>query len=106
MGEQRLVAQQGEVVPGSFQWIEWSDRRHTLNTLKRSCLWILQHVEDKSNSDDQPFFRIEMPYGEKKPRLLSKRGYTTKMVATTRDADGYNIQSRTLWKIQRIQKLY
>lgn len=65
-----MVSQQGEVVPGSSQRVLWCDQATPAYHLPKQSRWLLAPlptVEDRQF----PLFYIQMPYGDKKPRLVS-----------------------------------
>lgn len=84
-----LVHQHGMVDGGQFQLVEAApgDLQHTV--------WNLIPIDYQGQ---EPIFCVEVPEGEKRPRIVSSSSGLGVMV-TTRDQDGYFEQSLTAWKI-------
>ena len=93
----RLVTRSGEVTPGSFQFMEFADRRHNSHRDAESCQFLLQQPKSLHRSDHS-IFHIVQPYGERKPRLVAKassqnfivQAQVQQMISTTRAQDGYH----------------
>ena len=91
------------------------DEQHSRQNDVRAGRWILTQV-DKGTQD--PFFFFEMPYGERKARLVASKARTWRMpggpkganastpsfsstIATTQDKDGYQDSQLSQWRIQQ-----
>jgi len=61
----------------------------------KQSIWNLIAIDFRG---EEPFFCVEMPAGDKRPRLVASTSGKGVMV-TTRDQDGYFEQSQTAWKI-------
>ena len=79
--------------------MEWAGRNKRESEQAKSSLWVLVPAESASND---PYFYVEMAYGEKRPRLIANREdvkVNSKIIATTRDADGYSTEAKSIWRI-------
>lgn len=84
-----LVQQHGMTENGQYQLMQAAinEQQHTV--------WNLIPIDYRG---EEPIFCVEVPEGEKKPRIVSSSSGVGVMV-TTRDQDGYFEQSLTAWKI-------
>lgn len=84
-----LVQQHGMTENGQFQLMQAAvdEQQHTV--------WNLIPLDYMG---EEPVFCIEVPDGEKKPRVVSSSSGVGVMVST-RDQDGYFEQSLTAWKL-------
>lgn len=84
-----LVQQHGMADGGQYQIIEASQNE------QHNTVWNLIPIDYQGQ---EPIFCVEVPEGEKRPRIVSSSSGVGVMV-TTRDQDGYFEQSLTAWKI-------
>ena len=108
----RFVTHQGEVEPGSYQWVSWATNSYKMiddaktNTfaLISPSEEVLDDTKSKDLSDSKSIFYIQMPYGSTRPRVICNKEdpfLYTKLVSTTRMADGYENPNQSLWKIKK-----
>lgn len=84
-----IVQQHGMSENGQFQLMQAAveEQQHTL--------WNLIPIDYRG---EEPIFCVEVPDGEKRPRVVSSSSGVGVMVST-RDQDGYFEQSLTAWKL-------
>ena len=66
----------------------------------QGSLWLLMPSSEDDTRSDNPYFHIQMIYGEKSPRMTmkgtAKNGH---VIVTTVDKDGYKNAHKSVWKI-------
>ena len=88
--ERALVAVQHGQAEGGQHELLWEQVKEEQNNI-----WNLVPIDFRG---EEPQFCVELPEGDKRPRLVQSSSGKGVMV-TTRDQDGYFEQSQTAWKI-------
>ena len=107
-----IMTSSGLVAQGSYQWVSWSVLGEgSLNDPFQS-LWTLTSpfADDWSKAegveDAESIFLIKKIYGDIRPKLIlnKKDPYLySKLIATTKNTDGYDDQVHSFWKIKKAQ---
>ena len=87
-----------ELAEGEACWMSW---KHKAQKIDNSDLWVL---EPTAGQDNFPFFRIEKPYGENRPRMTALNKNLTvssQLKATTLEKDGYDNDEQSVWTIKK-----
>ena len=103
-GDKKLLTQSGEVREGGSQWLVWANSSYLDSAFlnPRNSVWRLIPVNRGSN---EPEFAFIMPYGERRPQLVSNIAnpwgpFWTKLKATaSRPNQQYN-PARQNWRIE------
>ena len=102
-GRKLVASAEKPIDAGSFTWLEWADFNHNNYFMEDASIWRLQPMREKQDGSKYKFI-ISLPYGEKAPRLkpnVVSPPLFSKLMATTRDNDGYNMDAHVLWDIVR-----
>lgn len=103
-GDKKLLTQQGEVRQGASQWLVWANSSYLDSAFldPRNSVWRLIPVEKGSK---EPEFSLVMPYGERKPTLVSNQAnpwgpFWTKLKASAAKPNQQYNPQRAHWRIE------
>lgn len=90
--EQKLAARQHGLVEAGQHQLIWDEEGNNGN-----IIWNLVPIDFRG---EEPLFCVELPEGDKRPRMMASANGKGVMVST-RDQDGYFEQTQTAWKIMK-----
>lgn len=89
--EVRFICSSNQVQPGSYEMMKLTDQSHSFWSDPSYSTFVLHKLEDGGDGDK---FRIQMPYGDIQPRLISYdrdiRMYS-QLASSARTTLGYNV---------------
>lgn len=107
-GTSCLASQDPEVAQGSQCLVQFRANASSAGRgSSKEFLWQLSSASGRPDSQDYPYFHVEMTYGEVKPRLIysgSALGRSRVAVSTRNKRKEYALPDSSVWKIFKAEK--